>query len=275
MTVSTLHHGGAPMTLRRREWLLLCALAVAAAAFARGATFGGEGGMRGLIPGGEEFLRAKAEARKAQFQRYMDQRSFLNDPEVRAAWVRVAHDRFTASPSNCDLDVQFIGERHVRGMTPQSVEDRKSGDLLRITYGDFGDHYMKGTLRIGREGKPLPLYIRTLEEDGRSLLVVNSWRIGDNNISEGWVHPFPDEKAMKVLARFFNCPNSGFHFVAMHNRPHILDRPKERYGPDKIDLYVSDRNAFLDRYVDEHYASLGLDPAMGRLDPNSIPRPER
>jgi hypothetical protein len=263
------------MKLRRREWLILCGLVVTAATLGRGAAFGGEGGMRALIPGAEEYLKATAEARKAQFQRYMDQRRFLNEPQVRAAWVRFAHDRFTASPSNCDLDIQFIGAGHVRGMRPQSVEDNATGDLLRITYGDYGDHYMKGTLRVGRQGTPLPLYIRTLEEDGQSLFVVNSWRIDDNNISAGWVQPFPDEKAMNVLARFFNCPDSGFHFVAMHNRPHTLDRPKERYGPDKIDLYVRDRNAFLDHYVDEHYAGLGLDPGLGKLDPNSIPRPNR
>lgn len=185
------------------------------------------------------------------------------------------HDRFTASPSNCDLDVHYIGEGHVRGIRPQSVEDKTSGDLLRIAYGDFGDHYMKGTLRVGRDGTPLPLYIRTLEEDGRSLFVVNSWRIEDNSIGTDSVHTFPDEKAMNVLARFFNCPNPEFQFVAMRNGPHVLDRPKERYGPDKIELYVAGRNAFLNRYVDDHYASLGLDPALGRLDRNSIPHPKR
>ena len=59
----------------------------------------------------------------------------------------------------------------------------------------------------------------------------------------------------------------------MRGPPHILDRPKEQYGPNKVGLYVSDRNAFLDSYVDKHYAGLGLDPTLGQLDPESIPRP--
>jgi hypothetical protein len=230
--------------------------------------------MRGLIPGAEEYLKATAEARKAQSQRQLERYNLLKQPDVRAAWVRLAHDRFTASPSKCDLDVQTIGKGHVRGIVPQSIEDRATGDLLRITYGDYGDRYMTGSLRVGHAGQPLPLNIGAIEEDGRSTLIVNAWRIDQNNISQGWVHPFLDGKAMTILARLFNCGDPRFHFVATGGGPHILDRPKEQYA-DKIDLYVSDRNAFVDRYADQYYVSLGLDPAYGRLDPNSIPRPSR
>ena len=114
--------------------------------------------MRGLKPGAEEYLRATREARDAKRRREGDRFRMLQRPEIRAAWVAHAHDRFTALPADCDLIVEIIGKGHVRGMTPRSVEDKLSGDLLRVTYGDYGDNYMKGTLRIGRYGEPRPLF---------------------------------------------------------------------------------------------------------------------
>jgi hypothetical protein len=232
--------------------------------------------MSGLKPGAEEYLRARAEAHTAARKRAQLRKAMIEQPEIRAAWVRLAHDRFTALPANCDLIVETIGKGHIRGMVPKSVEDRATGDLLRITYGDIGDHVMRGSLRVGRDGVPIPLMIRTLEEESQSLFIVNAWRVMDNNIgSQGKSKsfPFPGDRAMNVLARLFNCGDGRFVFVGMRGPPHILDRPKERYGPDKIEQYARDRDAFIDRYVDHYYASLGLDPKTGRLDPESIPKP--
>jgi hypothetical protein len=262
------------MNIRRREWLILCGLVLAAVVLDRGKSgLAGDRGMRGLKPGAEEYLRATAEARKAKWRRQVDRSEMLKQPNVRAEWVRFAHDRFAAPAANCDVDIQAIGESHVRGIVPQSIEDKASGDLLRLTYGDYGDRYINGSLRVGREGRPLPLIIQATSEGGQSVLVVMGWLTTHNNLGKDKGRPFPDENAMNILARFFNCAEPRFQFVAMGERPHILDRPKERYGPNRIDLYVRDRNAFLDRYVDQHYASLGLDPSLGKVDPDSIPRP--
>jgi hypothetical protein len=264
--------GDHAVNFRRREWLIMCGVALAAAALGRGIeTFGGAAGMRGLKPGAKEYLRATAEAREAQRRRRHDRGEMLRRSEIRAGWVRYAHDRFSASPAVCDLDVQTTGRARVRGIAPQRIEDKASGDLLILTNGDYGDRTMAGSLRVGRDGEPLSLVFRATEEDGQSVLVVMGWLVSHTNLGKDPGRPFPDAKAMNVLARLFNC--GGFQFVAMGEGPHILDRPKERYGPNKIGLYVRDRNAFLDRYVDQHYASLGLDPSLGRLDPDSIPRP--
>ena len=277
VTVQLIREVQNAMNLRRREWLVFCGLGVVALVLERGnKVLWVEDRMRGLIPGAEEYLKARADARSAQRERHAYRQRIFKQPEVRHAWLRLAHDRFTSPPTNCDLDVQSIGEGHVRGIVPKSVEDRASGDLLRIIYGDWGDHYMRGTLRLGPNGETVPFFIYALEEDGHALFTVNAWRLEQNNRDVGMTKnlAFLDNAAMSVLARLFNCTDPRFVFVGSGDRPVVLDRPKMRYaGPGGIDLYLSDRSAFLDQYVDQHYASAGLNPSSGRLDPDSIPKP--
>ena len=263
--------------MQRREWLIIFGLSVLALALSSANGFGGGKQVRDWDKRVEEYRRATYDARQAKFRREADRKRLLEQPAIRAAWIEAAHDRFTAVPAPCDLIVKVIGKGHVRGIVPRSAEDRVTGDLLQLTYGSYGDRYMKGSLRVGPTGQPSDLIIWATEENGRALFIVNAWQMTQSSnegmgSSEG--RTFLDDKAMNVLARMLNCNPSPLQLVGPGKRPIILDRPMLRYaGPDGFERYSEDRNAFLDEHVDHYYAASGKDPSTGRFDPKSIPKP--
>lgn len=225
--------------------------------------------------GAEEWLQKVDEARRAERRRGIDRSNLFKQPEIETAWVRQAHDRFTASPTHCDLIVKQIGNVRTRSIMPVSVEDQSTGDLLRLEDGSYGDRNMYGTLRVGREGKPVSFYIEVRDLGSGSLFTVDPpglYYRPTGVTRPRTERPTLNDAAMKVFARVFNCLNRGFFIVGP--TPVVMDRRKPRYaGSAGYQPYLRDRESFLDRYVDKYYASHGLDPAMGRLDPDSIPRP--
>ena len=237
---STFRKGGL-MDFRRSEWLILCGLGVAALALNRGNNpFRERSGVSDWKRRVDDYLAARAAARQARRRRSADRRKMMERPDVKTAWLQLAHDRFSSSPRDCNLIVETIGKGHTRGITPFSVEDPVTGDHVRMTYGDYGDRVMMGTVRVGGDGEPVKFHLALSEEAGGPLYVVEfNYYQSLSRRTAPPSPPFVNDDAMKVLARLFNCRARGFNWVGTAGKRSFLTGVKSAIMGPRITSNIS------------------------------------